>query len=66
LKAEETEIQALNNRYNNLLMIAYEKGCSTGNRRLTIKTSESREPTVDEILTDEPESLPVAAQLGID
>lgn len=66
LKAEETEIRELNTRYNRLLILAYEKGCPTENRVLTIKTPGGREITVDDILTDKPESLPVAAQLGID
>jgi hypothetical protein len=50
LKAEEIEIQALNTRYNRLFMIAVEKGCSLGNRTMTIGMG--REPTVNEILED--------------
>lgn len=66
LKAEETEIQALNTRYNRLLMIAYEKGCSTENRTLTIQRPGGRKPTAEDILKEDPKSLPVAARLGIE
>jgi len=66
LKAEETEIQALNARYNRLLMIAYQKGCSTGNRVLTIQRPGGRKPTAQDILREDPKFLPVAAQLGIE
>ena len=66
LKAEEVEIQALNARYNHLLMIAYEKGCTTGNRVLTIQRPGGRKPTAADILKEDPKFLPVAAQLGIE
>jgi len=66
LEAEETEIQALNTRYNRLLMIAYEKGCSTENRTLTIQRPGGRKPTAEDILKEDPKSLPVAARLGIE
>lgn len=52
LKAEEIEIQALNTRYNRLLMITHRKGCSTGNRMLTIKRPGGRDVTVDDIMKD--------------
>jgi len=66
LEAEETEIQALNNRYNNLLMITYEKGCSTGNRALTIRRPGGRKPTANDILKDDTTLLPISAQVGIE
>jgi len=66
LKADEIEIQALNTRYNRLLMIAYEKGCSTGNRVLTIQRPGGRKPTAADILKEDPKFLPLAAQLGIE
>ncbi len=66
LEAEETEIQALNNRYNNLLMIAYEKRCSTGNRSLTIQTLGGRKPTANDILKDDTSKLPLNVQTGIE
>jgi len=50
LKAEETEIQALNTRYNHLFMIAAGRGCPLGDQTMTLKTPWGREPTVDEIL----------------
>ena len=53
LEADEAEIQALNTRYNRLFMIALEKHCSLENRTMTIKRSEGREPTADDILKDE-------------
>ena len=66
MTAEEIEIQALNTRYNRLLMIAYEKGCSTGNRVLTIQRPGGRKPTAEDILKEDPKFLPVAARLGIE
>ena len=66
LKADEIEIQALNTRYNRLLMIAYEKGCSTGNRVLTIQRPGGRKPTAADILKEDPKFLPLAARLGIE
>ncbi len=66
LKAEEIEIQALNTRYNRLLMIAYEKGCSTGNRVLTIQRPGGRKPTAKDILKEDPRFLPIATQAGIE
>jgi len=50
LKAEETEINALNSRYNHLFMIAAGKHCALGNQTMTLKTTKGRDPTVDEIL----------------
>jgi len=66
LKAEETEIQALNTRYNRLLMIAYEKGCSTENRMLTIQKPGGRPPMAKDILKEDISSLPINAQVGIE
>jgi len=66
LEAEETEIQALNNRYNSLLMIAYEKRCSTGNRALTVQRPGGRKPTAEDILKDDTSKLPIAVQVGIE
>ena len=53
LKAEETEIQALNTRYNRLFMIAVEKDCALGNRTMTLQTTGGRKPTASDILKDE-------------
>ena len=51
LKAEETEIQALNTRYNRLFMIGVGKRCDLGNRKMTVRTGR-KEPTAEEILED--------------
>ncbi len=51
LKAEETEIQALNTRYNRLFMICVRKRCDLGNRTMTVRTGR-KGPTVAEILKD--------------
>ena len=52
LKAEETEIKALNTRYNRLFMIAAGKRCALGNRAMTIRRPGGREPTANDILKD--------------
>ena len=51
LKAEETEIQALNTRYNCLFMLGVKKRCDLGNRTMTIRMG-SKELTAKEILKD--------------
>ena len=63
LKAEETEIQALNTRYNNLFMIAVDKRCPLGNNQATVKRQGGRDITVNDILEDElpPRIQPIAA-----
>jgi hypothetical protein len=53
LKAEETEIQALNTRYNNLFMIAVDKKCPLANNTITVRRSGGRAPTANDILKDE-------------
>ena len=56
LKAEETEILALNARYNNLFMIAAGKHCFLGNQTMTLKRPGGRELTADDILEDKLQS----------
>ena len=53
LKAEETEILALNARYNRLFMAAVDKGCPLGNRTATVQKQGGKEPTANDILDDE-------------
>ncbi|MHC4159975.1 MAG: hypothetical protein ACYSSO_12945 [Planctomycetota bacterium] len=65
LKAEETEIQALNTRYNRLLMIAYKKGCRTENRVLTIQVPGGKKPTAEDILREDQRFVPTAALFDI-
>lgn len=56
LNAEETEINALNARYNHLFVIAVEKGCSLGNNKMTIRKPGGKKVTANDILKDD-ESL---------
>ena len=62
LNAEETELQALNTRYNRLFMIAVDKQSPLGNSTMTLKMKGGRDVTVNDILQDElpPEVLPLA------
>ena len=52
-RAEEAEFQALNSRYNNLFMIAVNKGCPLGNNTITIKREGGRDITLNDVLEDE-------------
>jgi hypothetical protein len=52
-KAYEVEINALNTRYNNLFMIAVNKGCPLGNNTITVKKSGGRDITLNDVLKDE-------------
>jgi hypothetical protein len=53
LNAEEREREALNTRYNNLFMIAVNKGCSLGNNTITVKRKGGRNVTLDDVLEDD-------------
>ena len=52
-KADEIEQKALNTRYNNLFMIAANKGCSVGNNTITVKREGGRNVTLDDVLEDD-------------
>ena len=52
-KAEEVELKALQTRYNNLFMIAVNKGCSLGNNTIAVKKKGGRDVTLDDVLDDE-------------
>jgi hypothetical protein len=53
LEAEETEIYALNTRYNHLFMIAVDKSCPLGNRTVTVKKSGGRDLALKDFMEDE-------------
>ncbi|MHC4385494.1 MAG: hypothetical protein ACYTEU_13515 [Planctomycetota bacterium] len=53
LKAEEVELDALRMRYNNLFMIAVNKGCLLGNNTIAVKKKGGRDVTLDDVLDDE-------------
>jgi hypothetical protein len=59
LQAEEIELKALNTRYNNLFMIAVNKGCPLGNNTITVKKRGGRDVTLEDVLDDE---LPLEIQ----
>ena len=65
LRAEESEIQALNARYNNLFMIAVDRKCPFGNNQMTVKIKGGRDVTADDILKDElPPKATILSSLG--
>jgi hypothetical protein len=53
LQAEEIELKALHARYNNLFMIAVNKGCPLGNNTITVKRKGGRNVTLDDVLEDD-------------
>ena len=53
LKAEEVERDALITRWNNLFMIAVNKGCPLGNNTMAVKKKGGRDVTLDDVLDDE-------------
>lgn len=63
LQAEEVELKALQMRYNNLFIIAVNKGCGVGNNTIAVKRKGGRDVTVADILDDELPSRvqPIAA-----
>lgn len=62
-KAEEIERKALLTRYNNLFIIAVNKGCSLANNTIAVKKKGGRDVTLEDVLDDElPSSVqPLAA-----